>query len=88
MARGKGRYHGVEVAFIVLPLDAPAPISVTDAWASKVDTSSPWEHIFNDADVGKRCYITMRWENPSAGNNIDDDEGKGPWAPIKNFVVP
>jgi hypothetical protein len=86
--RGKGKYHGVEVAFIVLPLDAPAPIMVTKEWVSKVDTASPWEHIFEEAEVGKRCYITMRWENPSAGNNIDDDKGKGDWAEIQSFIVP
>jgi hypothetical protein len=87
--KNKGPYHGVEVRIWVLPLDAAPPvIAEHPGWRSYVDTATPWEHTFTDAaDIGKRLYVTMRWENASVGKNIDDDASKGPWSAIQNVVI-
>jgi hypothetical protein len=84
--RGKGRYHGVEVRFWVLPLDA-APVVAADhpGWQSEVDTSSPWKRTFTEAELGKRLYVMMRWENRSAGKA--QPAGKGPWSAVTSVVI-
>jgi hypothetical protein len=82
----KRRYHGVEVRFWVLPLDAAAPVTADDlAWRSEVDTATPWAHTFNQNEVGKRLYITMCWENGSIGKN--QIVGKGPWSTVQSVVI-
>jgi hypothetical protein len=84
--RGKGTYHGVEVRFWVLPMDAPVPITAnTEGWRSEVDTASPWAHTFDAAEIGQRLYVAMRWENQSAGK--DQSAGKGPWSAIQSVVI-
>jgi hypothetical protein len=46
VGHGKGRYHGVEVRFWVLPLDAPTPLTTDDlARHSEVDTATPFAHL-------------------------------------------
>jgi hypothetical protein len=84
--RGKGSYHGAEIRLWVLPLDAPAPIDADfPGWQSEVDTASPWSKKFAGADVGKRLWVTMCWENRSSG--ADQQSGKGPWSEIKGVVM-
>jgi hypothetical protein len=84
--RGKGRYHGVEIRYWILPLDAPPPASaVVAGWHSVADTASPWEHTFDGIDeIGKRLFVMMRWENDST----DDENGKGPWSAIEGVIIP
>jgi hypothetical protein len=86
-SRGKGSYHGAELRFWVLPIDAPAPLDADAAgWQSVVDTASPWSKQFPGADAGKRFWITGRWENPSSGS--DQAAGKGPWSLLQGVVIP
>jgi hypothetical protein len=86
--RGKGDYHGVEIRIWILPLDAPAPVSPDHpGWISEVDTASPWKRAFTEADLGKRLYVAMRWENASVGKNLSETSGKGPWSVIQSVVI-
>jgi hypothetical protein len=85
-SRGKGHYHGVEVRFWVLPLTDPAPQSAKHpGWCSEVNTATPWEHTFEENEIGKRLYMMMRWENGSVGR--DQATGRGPWSSIQNVVI-
>jgi hypothetical protein len=78
--RGKGRYHGVEVRYMVQALDEAAPINADEFLHSEVNTASPWEHTFQGEDAGKRAYFVMRWEASTSG--------KGPWSGIQSIVIP
>jgi hypothetical protein len=84
--RGKGIFHGVEARFWVLDPDAPPP---TDAnfpgWKSEISTATPWVRTFTAAEIGKKLYITMRWENESVGK--DGTRGKGPWGEISSILI-
>jgi hypothetical protein len=85
-SRSKGHYHGVEVRFWVLPLDAVGPLTADElAWRSEVNTSSPWFHTFTGPELGQRLYVSMRWENGSVGKN--PVTGRGPWSEIQNLVI-
>jgi hypothetical protein len=86
VGHNKGRYHGVEVRFWVLPLDAPAPLSADDLiWRSEVNTATPWTHTFSPHEIGQRLYIDLRWENGSVSS--DQSVGKGPWSGIETVVI-
>jgi hypothetical protein len=84
--RGKGDYHGVEIRYWILPLDAPPPASaIAEGWHSVADTASPWEHTFdNPEEIGKRLYVCMCWEN----NSTDSEDDKGPWSAIQGVIIP
>jgi hypothetical protein len=85
-SHSKGRYHGVEVRYWVLPLDAPPLVTAEDpSWRSEVDTSTPWSHTFTTPEIGQRVYIVLRWENSSVGT--DQAAGKGPWSLIQSIVI-
>ena len=77
--RGKGKYHGVEVRYMLLPISEPAPVDPDEFVRSEVNTASPWEHAFQGGDAGKRAYFIMRWETSTGG--------KGPWSGIQSIVV-
>ncbi|MDR3311926.1 MAG: hypothetical protein LBS64_02190 [Spirochaetaceae bacterium] len=85
-SRGKGAYHGVEIRYWILPLDAPPPESArTEGWHSVADTASPWKHTFDNAsEIGKRLYVAMCWEN----NATDTEDDKGPWSAIESVIIP
>jgi hypothetical protein len=87
LSKSKDPYHGVEIRTWLLALDAPAPVTADDpGWESHVDTATPWRwKAKSAADIGKRLYVAMRWENPSAGE--DEDACKGPWSAIESVVV-
>jgi hypothetical protein len=85
-SRGKGRYHGVEVRFWILALDAPPPLSGEHpGWRSEINTSTPWKNTFSEAEIGMRLYVAMRWENGSS--NRGKSPGKGPWSAIQSVVI-
>ncbi|MDR3311633.1 MAG: hypothetical protein LBS64_00665 [Spirochaetaceae bacterium] len=87
-SRSKGPYHGAEARIWVLPLsESPPPGPHHPGWRSEVDTATPWEHQFDDDEIGKRLYITMRWENPSVGKGEDPESSKGPWSVIQSVVI-
>jgi hypothetical protein len=86
VGHSKGRYHGVEVRFWTLALDATAPPTADEpAWRSEVDTATPWSHTFGAHEIGMRLYVSMRWENKSVGK--DKNAGKGPWSAIQGIVI-
>jgi hypothetical protein len=85
--RGKGSYHGVEIRFWVLPLDASPPQTADDkGWRSEICTKTPWRHTFDADEIGKRLYIAMRWENESVAS--DEEASKGPWSEIESVIIP
>jgi hypothetical protein len=85
-SRGKGRYHGAEVRFWVLGLDAPPPISADHpGWRGEISTASPWKHTFEEEELGMRLYLAMRWQNDSLGK--DQSKGKGLWSAIQSIVI-
>jgi hypothetical protein len=86
MTRGKGSYHGVEVRYWVLPLDARPPATAdAPGWRSETWTASPWSHTFDAEDIGRRLYVAMRWVNRS--NSKTADGGKGPWSAIRSIII-
>jgi hypothetical protein len=87
-SRSKGSYHGVESRIWVLPLSESPPAGPHHpGWRSEVDTATPWKRQFDDDEIGKRLYITMRWENPSVGKGEDPEASKGPWCAIQSVVI-
>jgi hypothetical protein len=87
-SRSKGSYHGVESRIWVLPLNEIPPAGPHHpGWRSEVDTATPWKRQFDDDEIGKRLYITMRWENPSVGRGEDPEASKGPWCAIQSVVI-
>jgi hypothetical protein len=78
--RGKGRYHGVEVRYMLLSINEAAPVDAEELTRSDINTASPWEHTFQGGDAGKRAYFAMRWEIRTGG--------KGPWSGIQSVVIP
>jgi hypothetical protein len=85
----KRPYHGAEVYYWVLPLDAPAPVAADHPGArSEIDTATPWVKSFLGADIGKRLYVMMRWENASVGKkSANPENSKGPWSVIQSVVI-
>ncbi|MDR0637090.1 MAG: hypothetical protein LBF87_08430 [Treponema sp.] len=77
--RGKGKYHGVEVRYILRTISEAAPVNPDEFIHSEVNTASPWKHTFQGEDAGKRAYFIMRWENGIGG--------KGPWSGIQSVVI-
>jgi hypothetical protein len=86
VGHSKGRYHGVEVRYWVLPADAPSPVTAEDPpWRSEVNTATPWSHTFTTPEIGQRVHVALRWENGSVGAN--QAAGKGPWSLIQSIVI-
>ncbi|MDR1398778.1 MAG: hypothetical protein LBJ41_02480 [Treponema sp.] len=78
--RGKGKYHGVEIRYMLKPITEAAPVDPEEFTRSEVNTASPWKHTFQGDEVGKRAYFVMRWETSTGG--------KGPWSGIQSIVIP
>jgi hypothetical protein len=74
---------GVLIGFLNKEQDLVDLLVHWDAWQSEVDTASTWTHRFLKADLGKRLYVAMRWENPSSGGKTD---GKGPWSAVQSVI--
>jgi hypothetical protein len=84
--RGKGRYHGVEIRYWLLALDAPPPVNAEAAgWRSEVCTASPWKYECDGKEIGLKIYVAMRWENPSVRKNAPP--AKGPWSNIQGIIA-
>jgi hypothetical protein len=91
-SKSKGKHHAVEVRTWTLPIGAPPPANAdAPGWKSYADTASPWKMSFKNAeDIGKRLYVSMRWEEGSVSSDDEDGDGKGkgPWSPIQDIVIP
>jgi hypothetical protein len=84
---GKGHYHAAEIRYWLRdPID-PAPADANETgWSSEVATASPWQKDFEGADLNKRFWASLRWENRSVGRK--GTSGKGPWAIIMGTNIP
>jgi hypothetical protein len=86
-SRGKGKHHAAEFRLWKRGLDEPGPVDGEEpGWESFVDTATPWKRVFHGADIGKRLYVAMRWEEASVSD--DGEKRKGPWGPIQSVIIP
>jgi hypothetical protein len=85
-SKSKGPYHAAEFRTWKRALDEPAPANADEpGWESYAYTATPWHMVFNTAaDIGKRLYVTGRWEK----NVVSGEKGKEPWSPMQSIIIP